>query len=1118
MTWPTETVMSIEKLKVLAITFVFAASVGIGNVARADLDISDTPLFVSVNIGPNLMFMLDDSGSMFWSFMPEDTFGSIYRNRAKSSAFNQVYYNPEVEYKLPVDHNGDPLPQPRFTAAWMDGYAHYRGDDTDTVNLSNSYRPTWYYDWSEYYYAGGAERAYYYTYDESCGELNNDSCYTKVVVNASSGPGGSDERQNFANWYSYYRTRMFASRAGIGRAFSMIPNQFRLGWGRINKQWTSTIDGATIRAVQQGVRQMDFEQRKGFYDWLYSTEPTGGTPLRRSLEGAGEYFNNESAIGPWSSTPGVSGGDLLSCRQSFSILMTDGFWNGGSPSVGNADGSGSVSHTGPDDMTGGYTPSDPFQDSYSNTLADVAMYYWKNDLHSTLENRVPSSDRNPAFWQHMVTYTVGLGVQGSIDPDEAFAAIETGDSVDWPEVWADAGGPNIDDMLHAAVNSRGGFFSARDPETFALELAAVLADIIARTAATTGVSVSATRLTTDSLVYAAEFDSNDWTGELRALNADDGSVEYLATEQLASTGHAARNVFTYDPAAESGLAFTTGASGAIGDRIVQDAPAGEPWTAENIINYIRGSDALEGSGAGAFRPREVMLGDIVNSRPAFSGSGNEGWARVDSDYLDYIDGRKNDPRDCDEVEGTCYYARKDTVFIGANDGMLHAFDARTLQEFFAYVPAALHDKLHHLAHPDYGHKFFVDGQVAISDAKIGGSWGTYLVGTLGAGGRGVFALDVTNPENFGANDVLWELTAEDDPDLGYTFGEPIISRLEDGTWVAVFGNGYNSENGQAHLFVVRLSDGEILHKVQLSNTTDNGLSGVVGWRDPGTRTYLQRIYAGDLKGTMWRVDFNSSEPSKAFTNGLFTDPNGRAITATPNVAAHPSGGLMVYFGTGKLIENSDRIEANLERFFAIRDQNSGVSGNNNLNNLAEVEISTAPAEDGLPPLRILESEDIKEDGWYIDLAVGGNATGERTLAKARVVFGTVIIATYEPIEDPCTPGGIQRTYVMDALSGDGALPFCPSCGAVEVGTGAPFSPPLAIKQRPPGSVGDVTYPGHDDPADPGEPGDFPGAPPSDTGTREGWCSEFGIPPLIEGGSFLPLGTICEGRQVWREMM
>jgi len=1109
----------IDKLKVFALTIVFAGSAGVTNVALADLDISDSPMFVSVSIDPNIMFMLDDSGSMKFGFTPDALYrytsdsdcGRWYtsyagfsmrqcsvtgREHFVSAHVNASYYNPDLSYPPPPSGDGGQYPDADFHSAHVDGF----DDDSSTVDLSRNYRAIMnelnYEAWLDNAYLRpffirdyDTDRAFYYRFkrndircnpsSESNDRFDSD-CYERVSVSER-------EEQNFANWFSYYRTRQLTARSGIGRAFDEQSTRLRVGYGSLNGS-----------RVERGVRGFSGAERQDFFDWLYGMSATGGTPLRNSLASLGSYYEEDE---PWREDPTDDRSRLLSCRQSYSILMTDGYWGGSSPRVGDVDGDGE-----------------------SSTLADVAYKYYKDDLKDQIDDNVPTTESNPANWQHMVTFGVGLGVTGTLDPEEAFKQ-EPGDSDYWPDP-DDAQQHKIDDLLHAAVNSKGGFFSAMDPESFARELSEILSEVVARANATTSVAVSATRLTTESLVYAAAFDSADWSGELFALNAEDGSVEHLASTQLEDLGAGGRTIFTYDSDSGEGIVFDQTAADAIGGRLMANAPGGDAWTAANVINYIRGMDSPDSDHPNAFRQRSVMLGDIVNSRPFFSGSGNEGWGRVNEDYLDYIDGEKNDPDRCDEVEGACDYSREDTLFIGANDGMLHAFDAQTMEEFFAYVPSAVHENLHQLADPDYGHKFFVDGQIAVADARIGGSWGTYLVGTLGAGGRGVFALDVTDPDSFDENDVLWEFTAEDDPDLGYTFGEPIITRIGDedsGTWVAVVGNGYNSQSGQAYLYVIDLedgpaADGSVLQKIALGDAGGNGLSGVTGWRDPATRTHLSRVYAGDLNGTMWRVDFEGQTASVPYDDGLFTDPQGRAITSTPNVAAHPNGGLMVYFGTGKLIEDSDRLETQMDRFYAVRDQGSAVSNNFNGNGaLAEVEIAMADTEDGQPPMRTLESAGISSSGWYMELAVGNDSSGERTLSKPRVVFGTVIISTYEPVEDPCTPGGIQRTYAMDALSGDGALPYCSNCGAIEVGAGAPFSPPVAIKQRPPGSVGDVTFPGNEDPSDPTDPDDFPGAPPSDGGERQGWCSEFGIPPLFEGGSFLPLGTICEGRQVWREV-
>lgn len=1171
------------KLKITAIAWLAALVIGLPNAAAAtDLDISNIPLFLATSVDANVVFILDDSGSMHWETMPDELTnifnrpccadylmlmfpfvagihgGSDYSSRRvvsfnpdsimaaayRNSRVNTVFYNPAITYRPWVNADGTFMPAADPQAAYHNPVRTNIGTRNLTVDATASV------PWVDNRTNSGITQlrtffpATYFRYtgpdfgnlpaaiDDPTSPIWTIGNYQRVEIRPGNAPFTGDGRenrsdcadaatatctyaeeiQNFANWYTYHRNRIFAARAGIGLALSQQSERLRIGYGTINATNTM-VDGRLERALVRGVRNFDAATREAIFDALYMRPiPTQGTPLRTALQGAGEYFSRSDDRGPWSTTPGQPGGEILACRQSFTILMTDGYWNGAHPAgITNTDNQSGPTILAPDGSSFQYTPSDPFRDAHSRTLADVAMHYWKRDLLPSVPNRVPTTPLNPAFWQHMVTFGVGLGVQGSIDPDEAFAAIHSGLPIAWPQPSVGGRSENIDDLLHAGVNSRGGFFSAMDAETFSRELAAVLQDIVARAAATTGVAVSATRLTTDAFVYTADFDSNNWTGQVRALNPDDGALEWSAADALDSLGAAARNIFSFDPAGGTAVPFTA-ASTVIADRLMNPAPSGGDWSFANLVNYLRGADALEERNGGSFRDRDSLLATVVNSRPVFSGRGNEGWARAYADYIDYIDGAKRDPRDCGSP---CN--KRETVFIGGNGGMLHAFDGRTGVEHFAYVPSAVHHNLHQLADPGYNHRFFVDGQIAIADARIGSgaqAWRTVLVGGLGAGGRGIYALDVTEPQNFDASKVLWEFTHEDDPDLGFTFGEPIIARLENGDWVAVFGNGYNSQSNRAHLFVLDLATGAVRNKIALGAAGGNGLSGVAGWRDVGTRTHLERVYAGDLKGTMWRVDFNASTPSVTYANGLFTDPHGRPITATPTLAAHPGGGLVVYFGSGQLIENADRLTVNLERFYALRDRGSAV-GNNAaaMKQFAKAELALGPTIPGQPPMRTVTNTDgIKPNGWFVDLAVGA-PTGERILAPPRVVFGRVVIASYEPVEDPCQPGGIQRAYVLDALSGDGALPFCPNCGGIEIGAGAPFSPPIAIRPQQPGTGAGVVFPGWD-PSDP-----LPPLPPDPTGaqTTRGWCSEFGIPPLFVGGTFLSLGTICEGRQVWRQI-
>jgi type IV pilus assembly protein PilY1 len=1124
----------------------------------ADLDVADTPLFAAVSIDPNIMFTLDDSGSMQWEYMPDDPVrfrftifmfprpgalygGTNYANQVpsfrdnslhnffgRSAANNGVFYNPDITYRPWALADGSSMPDANPTNAlynpdrpFLGGLnlraqqtqvaTWFRGDDfdegiCDPCGGNHTYWPITYYN-----YNGGSR--------------TNRASYTRVQITTATpagatftSPGGitrtrDEEIQNFANWFQYSRSRLLSARNGIGRAFTELSEQARVGFAAIN-QGNSTVDGVNTNTIIDGVRPFAGGFRENFYDRLYGRVINNfGTPLRRAAEDVGQYFGRTDARGPWSTTPGLNSGADLACRQSYHILMTDGFWNGANPAVGNSDNAAGPTHTSPDGDTGGYTPTDPYRDSNTNTLADVAMDFWKRDLRTDIDNRVPTNEVDTAFWQHLTTFGIGLGVTGNLDPDDVFQAVEDGTAIDWGNPFAN-NPDKIDDLLHFGINGRGGFFSAADPDTFAAQLGEILRDIVARSGATTGLSASSTRLNAGSVVYTAGFDSEDWSGDLRALDVITGNQLESAADRLAALGHTGRTIATWDPVDESGAAFAPSAN--LTPRVMADAP--NTWSAIELFDYLSGDLT---AGAGVFRVRDSMLGDIVGSQPVFSGPGNEGWGEEDPDYFTYIDTTKRDPRDpCESTP--CPGSRRNTVFVGANDGMLHAFDAVTLEEYFAYVPAAVHENLHQLADPDYAHRYFVDGQQAVADAKIGSGWGTYLVGSLGAGGRGIYALDITAPQSFDPlNDVLWEFTAEDDPDVGLTYGRPAIGKIRGGPWIAAFGNGYNSEDNQAYLYVLNLNDGSLLAKVPVGDDGSNGLSGVALVPEAGDPLHVRYIYAGDIEGNMWRFDVDSGGVTASFGGDpLFTDPDGRPIIAAPNVALHPVDGNMVFFGTGKLIENADRLNSTvLERFYAVRDRDTPVTS---IGDLDEVQVTAGTgSERGFTPTGPAVN------GWYAGLAVG-TPNGERVLFTPQLFAGRVVFGTYEPANDPCTPGGIQRAYVLSALSGSGQFPGSSSnTGGVIVGEGAALAPVIGIKDAPtptgtPGSDPGVTTPDPGcDPSDPGcTPPTDPTSPPGVAGgVRDNWCRQIGLLSTLPNGSpvFQVIGTMCEGRQAWRQV-
>ncbi len=1087
-----------------------------------DLNISQSPLFVATNVEPNVMFTLDDSGSMQWEHMPDgggmgfSTFmfprmvnnlygGDDYTSQVpnfdddnvhnffgRSSANNGVFYNPDITYRPWSNPDGSQMPPANPTnALYNPDLAFLGGRDLTTQQTENA---CWFRHANNLNAASGdpcfGNHTYwpitYFIYNG--GNRTVRANYTRVQITAATpagqtftSPGGisrtrDEEIQNFANWFQYHRSRILTSRGAIGRAFTRMPDQARVGFAAINET------GALINEVGD----FDIAGRNAFYGGLYNrTINTSGTPLRQAAESVGQYFERTDDQGPWSTTPGSGGGEDLSCRQSFHILMSDGFWNGGNPGVGDADGTPGPTHTGPDlgsgPQTFTYAATAPFSDtSHSNTLADVAMDYWKRDLRPDLLNQVSTTAEDPAFWQHLASFGIGLGVAGNVDPQDAFDAVDNSTAINWGDPF-NSNAAKIDDLLHFGINGRGGFFSAADPETFADELAEILLEIVARTAATTGISVSTTRLTQDSIAFAAEFDSEDWTGEVRALNVLDGTTEWQASTQFRSDliNPSRTNIYTSQADGTGGLKFNDSLPPALLSRI--DADEGR---ARNIAQYVKGANIV------GFRERENVLGDIVNSRPVFAGEGNEGWSRLPggagSSYATHVESKKTGTK---------------AVYIGANDGMLHALNAETGNELFGFVPRAVFPKLGDLARDPYAHRFFVDGQQVVRDAYSGG-WKRVLVGTLGAGGRGVYAIDVTNPAS---PTVLWEMTGEDDPDLGFTFGDPIITRLGDGGsggWVAIFGNGFNSEDNDSILYVVDLFSGNVRHKIDLGS--GGGLSGPAPFLDPVTRLFTLRVYAGDLNGTIWRVDFDAAgSASVKYGSGLFTDPDNRPITSSPGLAASPAGGLFVYFGSGKLIEPQDRLTSSLEmeKFYAIRDGESALGTSPSLGTAT---ISTSPEG------RVINGNG-DEDGWILELSETLSASGERILSRPTVVFGKVVFTTFEPENDPCAPGGIQRIYLVDALTGAGALNnICPNCGVVQVGIGAPIVPPIVITDPT------VTPPGEDS-SNPFLPPDGGASPPdsSTVGAVSGWCRVLTtLNPAT--GSPLPIGPICDGRQVWRE--
>lgn len=1034
--------------------------------ALANVNLASAPVFLKESTDPNLMFIYDDSGSMAREYMPDsisgdrvliadangplrfrDGDGNIRNMRADrvwyfSNRVNTVYYDPTITYKPPFKPDGTGRhPNANFTSAWRNGY-----DQTGSVDLTTRYTT------SRFDYRNGG---FYYRFNSSptCDETpKNNNCYTLVFLKDES----AEQQQNFANWYSYYSLRAFASRAGISEAFYDLPENIRVGYGAINSG-SITVDGVDTNTIISGVRPYTSTRRQEFLGWLQAKGVGGGTPLRTSLEDAGEYYSRSDDSGPWGNTPGTNDTSAhIECRPSYTILMTDGIYNGADPSAGNADGTAGPSHTNPDPQGSNfnYQALSPFTDGHTNTLADVAMKYWKTDLRPTLADKVPTAGLDEAFWQHMTTFTIGLGVSGSVNESNAFAAIETGDTITWPDPSDNDNDASdkIDDLLHAAVNGRGGFASAQNPDEFAKEIASFLDTVIARAdTSASAAAVSSAVLRTDSAGFFAGFRSADWSGTLTGFNFNSGLQSWDAEEILRNTDPANRNILTHN--GSTGVELKTITDLASSQVNALNADPENPGSADNLgsarIDWIRGAANADNS----FRVREFtdenkvtvrrLLGDIINANPLFVGNSNYGFSRLPgTEGTSYSTYRSS----------SNYQNRTKALYVAANDGMLHSFNSETGEELFAFMPGELLDagptgsaQISSLISPNYTHRYFLDGTPKALDAyiEIDGttSWRTILVGSMGAGGRSIFAIDITEPGSVSADDVLWEFSH---PDLGYGVSDPEIARLPNGDWVAVFGNGYNGDDSAASLFVVDLANGSLIKQFETGvgdASSPNGLAAPVLTNFPDRGSITNYVYAGDLLGNLWRFNLTGSNTNQWSSSKVFTatdaDGNSQPITVSPRLTINPDDldELILTVGTGSFIRTGDDLDDQVQSLYAIQDdlQQTNLTRGDLLQQTItdQQDVTVARANgSGNNEFTIRETSSntlTDEQGWYLDLIFNSERTGERVISRASYPFGIfpdrVRFSTLIPDQNPCGSG--RKGFIMDLKLVTGAAPEDP---------------------------------------------------------------------------------------------
>jgi type IV pilus assembly protein PilY1 len=600
----------------------------------------------------------------------------------------------------------------------------------------------------------------------------------------------------------------------------------------------------------------------------------------------------------------------------------------------------------------------------------------------------------------------------------------------------------------------------------------IFANIAKEANSIAGGAISTQRLTSvGGFIFQAQFDPADWSGDLIPYPVtlvgsdnieigDASTAPWTAATRLDAKPPASRKIFVGKKVADSATAtefkwdsLDTDAQNYL--RLPPGAPEGSPLDDESKgqerLNFVRGDRSLEAPN-GTLRKRGKVLGDIVNSGVAYSGAPS---LRIND--TGYVSGFAE-----------TYKNRVKTLFVGANDGMLHAFDSDTGDELFGYIPSWVVPRLNALSSTTYQHQTYVDASPVVAEAKVGSNWKTVLVGGTGGGGQGVYALDVSNPAAFDAGKVMWEFTDHDDATLGNVIGRPAILKFKtkgvpaEYKYYAVVASGVNnyvddghfSTSGNPAIFILDLAkapgDPWVLngnyYKIELPKSTTTIATGVANFTTTsGLADETKLLFAGDLQGNLWKLDFTNKYPADWTINSLSYYKSGgtaipmyiakdgsanlQPITMPPYLAYGPNRTLIVAIGTGKYLETSDNAGPfKAQSVYALLDNNSATpdsgSPTSAISGRGRLQMATASVDGtitnsafswGRP---LADDDSAKRSGWYFDMP-NSAATGERQISAFTVFGAKVYSGTVIPPATSCEIGS-GRSYEIDLFTGTGS--------------------------------------------------------------------------------------------------
>lgn len=938
----------------------------------------------------------------------------------------------------------------------------------------------------------------------------------------------AEEMTNFANWYAYYKTRNQMMKTAVGHSFQPLGDGYNVGLVGLQ---AGAAEGAMTRP-----RPFTGQSRINWYDALYGMRSSGGTPVRLALHAIGKMFANQS---PYQEAAG-SEVVAYPCQQNFTFVTTDGYWNGDSPKKVITPASKNKPAVTEELVANNDNKVNParfcsresgcFDDRAQDlpSLADVALFWYNGGSSTGTVSLRPEIDDIAKTGQvpgtgnthlHMRTYALGLGVDGimTYEPDYDTKPIEGGDfyklthsvqtGCPWnnngPYVWPN---PNtgttdlstalqsrVDDLWHAAINGGGKYFSASDPLQVVDSLNKVLNDIQKSTGAASAAATSTPNIAQDDRdIFSSTFTTVKWTGNLskRVIDVVTGevsrNVNWMTSWHLGKKVSAAsdtRKIWYRNPTTGAYTNFDYALLGA-DQAWFKDKCASLPQCArmtpaqrtvvnngKTVVDWLRGQQqhadnihlraytttATEDTGPDG--PQLEVLGDVASSKPAYLREPRKAYG--DTTYAKFR---------------TDNATRKPTVFIAANDGMLHAFDAAEGKEMWAYMPRITMGKLYRQASVNYAteHQFSTDGSPEIGDVMIGGEWRSVLVAGLNAGGRGYYALDITDPED---PKPLWEVCADsavcsgkfNQPQMGFSFGNPQFGTIKVGgedRWVVFLTSGYNNipgadniqaGKGKGHLFVIDVATGEAIVNIGATaamdengvlttgsgdTTTPSGLAKITAiTANPNTDPAITYVYGGDILGQMWRFDFTGEKVVRTLMANTGAD---QPITTRPDVAMCQVNTLrdededeqeevdtsptrrVVAFGTGRMLDLPDIQNTKLQSTYVLKDDGEAYDS-------ATWRKSEAYADRQLTETRVYDPSkpDVtrsnqftiggdevnlsRQRGWFVDF---DKNSGERVNLDPKIVAGTLTVVTNLPQSSTaCTVGGISYAYFFDVCTG-----------------------------------------------------------------------------------------------------